>query len=191
VLLMAAPVEERQSRPFLKDSIIWERKGPLPVWAWALMLLLVVLVYSWWRRNRAAATATEQTTGYVDELPGGQTAPPIFIVPPANPPPVNVTTPVTVTVPPAPPGGGAPPPPMPPPTPNNPKPAAPGLFVTVAKWTRTNPPWNSTISGIAAHYKISPWSKVWNDPRNADLRARRGKPERIQPGDRVFVPGAK
>lgn len=40
------------------------------------------------------------------------------------------------------------PPPAPPPPPSRP-------YVTVAKYTSTNTPWNSTLSGIAAHTGIS------------------------------------
>lgn len=106
-------------------SIIFERKGPLPVWAWALLGLGAVLVFTWWRQSRTAnASANAGASGVTQNLPGDQTAPPVFIVPPATPPAVNVeppsvTVPITVTppgtVPEAPPGGGAPPPSNPPP----------------------------------------------------------------------------
>jgi hypothetical protein len=57
--------------------------------------------------------------------------------------------------------------------------------VKVAK----SPAWRSTVSGIAERYGWgSNWQRVWNDPRNAELRRRRGKPERIQPGDTIYVP---
>jgi outer membrane biosynthesis protein TonB len=47
-----------------------------------------------------------------------------------------------------------PPPPKPRPTPQPaPKPSpSKAQYVTVAKWTPGNTPWNSTLSGIAAHY---------------------------------------
>lgn len=101
--------------PFLKNSIIWQRKGPLPVWGWMLAALALLFVVMWWRRNRAASAATTAATGYTDELPGDQTAPPIFIVPqgmpgqPGPPGPAGPTGPPG-TVPDAPPGGGANPP---------------------------------------------------------------------------------
>lgn len=60
--------------------------------------------------------------------------------------------------------------------------------VTVVKYTSKNPPWNSTIWGIANHYGISSWQTVWNDPHNAALKKKRGVPEHIQPGDQVYVP---
>lgn len=58
--------------------------------------------------------------------------------------------------------------------------------VTVVKYTTKNPPWNSTLSGIAAHYKKT-WQSVWNDPKNAGLRSRRKDPKNIRPGDKVYV----
>lgn len=187
---MAAPVQPAAKPAGGKRSILFEKKGPLPVWAWALILLGVLLAWSVWRRNKTDKAATATTTGDGTPLPGDQTAPPVFIVPPATPPPVNVTVPIT-TVPTAPPGAGSPPPVTPPSTPG-PKPAPPGLYVTVAKYTSKNPPWNSTLWGIWNHYKtVANWQAIWNHPLNADLRTKRGAADRIQPGDRVFVPGAK
>jgi hypothetical protein len=46
----------------------------------------------------------------------------------------------------------------------------------------------STISGIAARSGIADWHTLWNDPRNAGLRAHRVAPERVQPGDALWVP---
>lgn len=199
------------SQPFAKGSIIWQKKGPLPVWAWALILLGIVLAWSVWRRNKADADATEADLAYVDELPGDQTAPPVFVIQPGPQPPVNVnvTAPIT-TVPSAPPGGGRvtpptvprpyepptakpKPPPAKAPKPAKPKPAAPGRVVTVTKWPDNTPPKESTLWDIAAHYlgKGNLWPKIWNDPRNAAVKKRRGVPERIQAGDKFFVPGAK
>lgn len=104
----------KSKAPFLPGSIIWERKGPLPVWAWILILLGLVFAVAWWRRNQATAQADEAATGgvrgiYRDELPGDQTAPPIFVVPQAPVSPVTVLPPPP-TVPAAPPAGGAAPP---------------------------------------------------------------------------------
>ncbi len=94
-----------KSPPFAKGSIIWEKKGPLPVWAWALILLGLVLAVVMWRKNKNAADATEVATGDPSALPGNQSAGPIFIVPQAATPAVNVTVPT------APPGAGRPWPP--------------------------------------------------------------------------------
>ena len=48
----------------------------------------------------------------------------------------------------------------------------------------------STISGIAAHFGITDWHKVWDDPDDAGLRAHRAVPKHVQPGDAVFVPAS-
>jgi len=52
--------------------------------------------------------------------------------------------------------GGTPPPSSPPPS--SPPPSSPpagAVWVDIAKYTTPNPPWNSTLSGIAAHYHTS------------------------------------
>lgn len=106
-----------------------------------------------------------------------------------GPPPSGVYT----IVPPAAPTSSA--------TPTTPKPASPttkptppaakpkpkpGVTVTVRRWRRVNPPWQSSIGGIARHYGRRP-ETVWQHPRNAALRKRRRHMTSIQPGDRVFV----
>lgn len=182
-------------QPFMKGSIIWEKKGPLPVWAWALIFLAGLLLFVLWRRN-LAATAAATTTGDETILPGNQSPPPVFIVPQAATPavqvPINVLpAPVTpATVPAAPPGGGAPPPAQAPASPA-PVPSAPGKYVSVTKYPSTF----GTISGIWSYFKsrggtAPSWQAVWNHPLNATLRSKRGQPDRIQPNDKVFVPGA-
>jgi len=73
-------------------------------------------------------------------------APPTRIGAPA-PAPVPVTPPKPVPVP------VTPPKPNPAPvTPPKPNPTPSPIWVTVAKYTKNNPPWNSTLSGIARHY---------------------------------------
>lgn len=182
----SAPATTAQG-PFLKGSILWQKKGPLPVWAWALIGLGVVLAISMWRRNSAASTATEAATGS-DELPGDQTAPPVFVVPQAATPAVNVTVETPpATVPTAPPGGGRDAPP------GVPKPPAiKREKVTVKPWTSKSPPWESTLSGIYAHFKgkttATNWQAIWNHPLNADLKKKRGAADKIRPGDIVWVP---
>lgn len=82
--------------------------------------------------------------------------------------------------------GTPPPTPTPDPTPTpKPVPAA-YVSVTVKKYTTANPPWQSTISGIAGHYGKSA-SAVWNDPKNAALKAKRKQQNLIRPGDVVYV----
>lgn len=78
--------------------------------------------------------------------------------------------------------------PAPAPGPSAPAPASPsGQWVTVTKFTSGHPSWSSTISGIAGHFGVSNWQSVWSSAQNAALRASRGKPEAIRPGDRVWV----
>jgi hypothetical protein len=60
--------------------------------------------------------------------------------------------------------------------------------VHVVAYHSASPAWNSTISGIAQHYGYGgDWESVWNDPKNASLRAKRGDPNHIQAGDTVWV----
>ncbi len=181
--------------PFMKGSIIWEKRGPLPVWAWLLIGLALLLLVVMWRRN-LNGDANAIATGDETALPGNQAAPPIFIVPQAPTPavqvPINVlpSPAAPATVPTAPPGAGAPPPTQAPASPA-PIPASPGKVVSVTKYPSTF----GTISGIWAYFKsrggsAPNWQAVWNHPMNAALRTKRGQPDRIQPGDKVFVPGA-
>jgi len=76
-----------------------------------------------------------------------------------------------------------------------PVPGPTGTFVPVVKYTTKNPPWNSTLSGIWAHFKgqttAANWQAIWNHPLNAQIRAKRGAADRIQPGDQIFVPGVR
>ena len=142
----------------------------------------------------AGNTLTTQEHALVNLAIAAIGAPPV-----APPPSLTVSPPVTgppITSPPAPiPNpihGGNPPPGLHPPVPvpvqhPSPPPLAGYQQVTVVHFG--NPaPWNSTISGIAGHYGYGgDWEAVWNDPRNAGLKAKRGKPELIQPGDVVYV----
>ena len=66
------------------------------------------------------------------------------------------------------------------------KPAYRHERVVVKKYTTKNPPWQSTISGIAGHYGVSV-SAVWNDPKNASVKRRRGAMNKIRPGDVIYV----
>ncbi len=93
---------------------------------------------------------------------------------PAKPPTQTPTTPKPTT------------PTTPKPKPKPTAPAAKYTAVRVVKYTSKNPPWNSTLSGIAKRYGKS-WTSVWNDSRNASLRARRKSPSKIRPGDVVYV----
>jgi hypothetical protein len=176
-------------------SILTKKTGPLPNWVWMGVVLLAALIYALWRRNQAAAQVEEGPD--VEDVPGDQTPPPVFILPQNPQPtvPVNVTVNNPTTPPTAPPVGNKPPVTTPPPTAKPPLyttgPNGSHFVVSVAKYTTKNPPWNSTLSGIAGHTwgaKNAPqWSKIWNDPVNAKLKAKRGDPKKIQPGDTIYV----
>lgn len=91
--------------------------------------------------------------------------------------------------PPTPPSGGNPTPTPPPPAPTPPPaPAEPQyLPVVVTRWTATNPDKFSTLWGIARYYGRSE-SVIWNDPKNAALKARTGNnPKLIRPGDVIYI----
>lgn len=177
-----------------------EKTGPLPNYAWGGLILGGVVIVSSWRRNKAAGEAEDEATSSSSgiELPGDVAPTYVF---------QNYDQDVT-TINQAPAGGGRPPistlpiptkPPVPKPTTPTPKPkptppgAPKGKWVPVVKWTKKNPPWNSTIWGITAKLLGSKasWQTVWNAPQNAALKGKRKKPELIQPGDKVWVPGAK
>jgi hypothetical protein len=194
----------------LNTELLTRKLGPMPTWAWMLAGLGVAVIYKTVRDNKKAsdaASADGSSTGEAAgaQLIGGDQAPPVVfqnyttitnpivpsgagrLHPPAAPPPPGPapTTLPAITPVPAPAGGPAPYHP--------PAPAAPrGTWVTVAKFTTKNPPWNSTLSGIAKQLKGSAstatWSAIWNAPENAAERTRRKAPNLIQPGDRIFVP---
>lgn len=183
----------------------WKKKtGPLPNWAWGGLLLGGAVAYSSWQRNKAAGEEDEVTSTSGIEMPESIQPTYAFVDADTN----NFTWPSMPAgggrppTPPAPGPGTGPPVVRPPTIPNPPSmpkpgpkpPAAPkGKYVTVAKWNAKKPPWNSTIWGITTKLlgpKVS-WQTVWNAPQNKALKTKRKDPTKIQPGDRVWVPGAK
>jgi hypothetical protein len=44
-----------------------------------------------------------------------------------------------------------------------------------------------SLIGMDYGYKASEWRKIWDDPKNADLVKKRGKPEHLREGDTVWV----
>jgi nucleoid-associated protein YgaU len=175
----------------LKPSkeLLTRKLGPMPTWAWMLIGIGLAVIWKSIQASRAndQAKADETPTGD-PELIGGDQSPPVVFQ--------NFTT--FTGSPWSPPSRGRTSPPVapPPPGPVNPlPPAGPGTqptghWVTVAKFTTHNPPWNSTLSGIAKHLKgnQNAWQAIWNAPQNAAEKARRKDPKHIQPGDRIFVP---
>lgn len=113
----------------------------------------------------SALTAAERAVVNLAQVAFG--APPEGLINSPTVPPV--TTPGTIT--PGPTSGTAKPSP-------SPKPAI-RRFVIVARYRTPNPPWNSTLSGIAAHYNRTVAQLVsWNHIRNPNL---------IYTGQKIYV----
>lgn len=198
----------------LEGSFVKEKTGPLPNYAWMGMILGVALAYSLWKGRQSGGKSTDNadTDDTVGEDVAGAMPPTYAFVagdtivnnnmppwagrPIANPgPPVTTPPPVTGPIGTLPGETPIKPPTTAPTKPTPPKaPAAPkGSYVSVVKYTTKNPPWNSTLSGIASHVLGSAklWTSIWNDPNNAKLKALRKKPELIRPGDKIWVPAKK
>lgn len=198
---MASPLPQ-DTPPAQGGSFLTRKVGPLPMWAWmAIVVGGLVAVVAWRNAHQAANTATTDST-----VPPDQTPPMVFqdyvtSTPPYSPPAGGRHGPPAGSGSGAPPaggssgsgtsGGGVPVPPgpvKPGPTPT-PTPHPSSTTVTVAKYTTSNPPWNSTLSGIAQHEGYGgDWQAIWNNAANAALKARRKQPNLIQPGDKIVVP---
>lgn len=172
-------------------SILTKKTGPLANWIWMALLLLVALAYSLWKRNQSASTDEGPAPDGSDDTLDNQTPPPVFILPQNPQPTVPININLPATPPTAPPVAVKPPPTTTPPGAKPPPTAGAHEAVTVVKYTTKNPPWNSTVWGIAKHYGYGQaknnWTTIWNDPLNASIRSKRGAPNKIQPGDRIYV----
>lgn len=111
-----------------------------------------------------------------DEATAVQVAWAMLGKPPVNPPNIILVTTGPV------PGTGQPNPPPKVPTPSTPRPSPPRRYTTVLPYREPNPPWRSTLSGIAGHtgrtvaqlaewnnvapprYIIHPGQRIWVDP---------------------------
>lgn len=160
------------------DSFLTKKIGPLPTWGWMLIGLGVAIIWASVKSNRdkekkksKEEPASEDYNPY--QLIGGNQRPPIVFQ-------SNVTVPMF---------GGRPYPPSAP-GPTAPATPAAGQWVTTAKWTRRDAPWNSTVTGMAKTLLGSEkrWKEIWDAPENQALKARRKKPTDIQPGDKLYVP---
>ncbi len=171
----------------LQGSFVMQKSGPLPNWAWMGIGLAGALGYAAWKSSKAKAEKAATSAAPVgpngaDSRRLGSAYGITYAFVDAD---STVNTQYAY-----PPGGGRGPggPPLPP----DPSPASDGQYVDVAKWTRKNSPWNSTLFGIAQ--KIwgdgNAWQRIWMAPQNARLREIRGDPESIEPGDKIWVPGA-
>jgi hypothetical protein len=194
----------------LDKTFLVRKVGPLPMWAWMGLSLGGAVAFASWRRNKASAGAAPPTGDAVQQmysLPQNlqpaytfvdadtslntyQFSPPGGGRPPTRPLPPPVPVP---TLP------GPPPPPAPVPTPKPvpvtpaPAPAPSGVWVTVSPWKANQPAgYPSTVWGIAESVygagKGALYKQIWSAPQNAALVAKRGAPEKIQPGDRFWVP---
>jgi len=45
-----------------------------------------------------------------------------------------------------------------------------------------------TLSGLAKKYNLSGWEKIYNHPKNSEFREKRPDPNKIYPGDIVYIP---
>lgn len=152
---------------------IGRKYGPLPGWAWAGLAGAGALGWRWWRARSAKAAGVDQSgtdataadqgesaglaasdqTGYgasfsvlqseIQDLQGAMAR---TNTTPTTTPTTGSTTPTGTVKP--------PPTTKPPAKPPTPTPAAKYTTVTVGKFTEPNPPWDSTLSGIAAHYHV-------------------------------------
>jgi hypothetical protein len=188
-------------------AVLTQKFGPLPGWAWGGLGLGVALAVASWRKNQADSAENEDGV-VVEDYALPDTLQPTYVfqnydqdrtyvtVPQAPPaggrPPDPVTPPVKPPV--KPPVVTPPKPPVVPPKPAPKPPAAPkGAWVTVVPYKSGQPKGTpSTISGIAQKvYGKSTsalWSQIWNAPQNATLKKKRGAMNKIQPGDKVWVP---
>lgn len=173
-------------------SFLTRKYGPLPVWAYMLLAVAGAVVYSMYQKNKAASSTGTTATNTPDQTP-----PQVFQTTlTTGPETININD-TDETPPRMPPIAGRPipqpapvPPHAPPPASPGPTPAPGGEWVTVGKWHSGNPPWNSTLWGIAQN-KLGNgqnWPRIWNAPQNASLKSRRKDPKLIQPGDKIFVP---
>lgn len=172
----------------LQGSFVMQKSGPLPNWAWMGLGLGAALAYAAWKSNKAKAEKAVQSAAPVgpngaDSRRMGSAYGITYAFVDAD---STVNTQYAY-----PPGGGRPP--GGPPKPPDPTPAPDGQWVDIVKWTRHNAPWNSMVSGIAAkiYGDENAWRRIWYAPQNDALRKlRKGDPEEIQPGDKIWVPGA-
>lgn len=171
----------------LQGSFVMQKTGPLPNWAWMALGLGAALGYAAWKNSKkkaadAAAGNTTSPNGVNSKATGSANGITYAFVDADS----TVNTQYAY-----PPGGGRPPRPRPGPPPDDTD-APNGQWVTVTKWTKHNAPWSSTLYGIADHIQGTgdSWQSIWNAPQNKRLQELRGDPEEIQPGDKVWVPGA-
>lgn len=148
-----APAEPRGG------NVLTQRLGPFATWVWLLFATIAILAYAFLGKKKTAAQQAQATAGQsvaaqqvpdiiiqnqegneTEPAPQPGTVPPSAPTPPTGPsiPPVRppVRPPVSS-------GGGT-----------GPKKPPAYRIVQVARWNDENPPWNSTLYGIAQHYGV-------------------------------------
>jgi hypothetical protein len=176
-----------------------QKLGPFPTWIYLLVITIGLLAYWLYEKHKnGSSSSSSATTGqagtgeavgaqdvpdYVFQSTTNVTEPPesnsITVNNPPVSPPASTSTPS---------GGGTSTSSgktTPKPAPKSTTPASKSqkyTTVTVAKWTATNAPWNSTLSGIASHYNVKGGYQALaklNGIKDANL---------IQPGQKIKVP---
>jgi hypothetical protein len=165
-------------------NILQQRLGPFATWVWLLFATIAILIYAYVGNRKKAAASAQATAG---QSVAAQQVPDIII---QNQEGTETETP-TGSVPPAPPTTTPPPgkPPAKPPVrhpgpPPKGKPTKPAQYkiVQVARYTEDNPPWNSTLWGIAQHEAVKGgWQAL------AKLNGIKD-PRHITPGQKIRVP---
>lgn len=189
----------------LEGSFLKNKLGPLPTWAWMAIGLGIALAVSVWQKNRAGNEAKdpEEPADASSDYTLPENLAPTYAFVDADTTLVTQTN----TWPSRPPGGGRPGPPTVPtkppvtlpdikprPIPVKPAPQPPaGTTVTVVKWAKGQKNGTpSTVWGIAekVYGKATQGlvAKIWDAPQNATLKKKRGVPDKIQPGDKIWVP---
>lgn len=198
-------------------NIITNKLGPLPVWAWGIVILGGAYGLKLWNGRKGKPATTAKTSNGYDSANLPSNIQPFYTQVNEGGSQSYVNSPVTtigrqvvsdgsigvqqqanagaagngnsVTISGAPP---LPPPPIvvPPSVPVTAPPAPAGQWLTTVKWNPAQRNAPSTLSGLAlqAYGNAGAWQRIWNAPQNADLVRRRGSPSKIQPGDRFWAP---
>lgn len=194
---MSTPAAPPAPREESGGNVLQQRLGPFATWVWLLFGTVLILGYAYYRNRKAAASGTS-TTGQATagQSVAAQQVPDIIIQnqegneTEATPPPPGSVPPGPPAPTPPPSGGGGTtgqPIPAGPPKPVKPPVKPPAKkpqykIITVARYNDDNPPWNSTLSGIATHLGVKGgWQEL------AKLNGIRN-PKLIRPGQKIRVP---
>jgi LysM repeat protein len=189
--------------PAPSGDFLSKKVGPLPTWAWGLIVLGLALAYSLYKSHKASATAsTTSSTDQTGTSTGSQTVPEYIAQnyitnnePAAGPTSTTPTAPTTPTTPtsPTPPVQKPNPPTAPtPPTTSNPvkktpPPTAKPISVKVTK--------GETLSSIAAKYGTT-WQAIWayntsaasGRPASTIATLKKRGPNLLEVGEEILIP---